>query len=70
MSNYIWLVKNRHVIAHMAKKGGKSTVLEYFCEVSKGDVFVEGRFFMHTSGNYFFPFCCFYLKSCQMGMVL
>ena len=35
MSNYIWLVKNRHVIAHMAKKGGKSTVLEYYCEVSK-----------------------------------
>ena len=67
MSNYIWMVKNRHIIAHMAKKGGK---LEYFCEVSKGDEFVEGRFFMHTSDKYFFPFCCFYLKSCQMGMVL
>ena len=41
MSNYIWLVNNRHVIAHMAEKGGKSTVLEYFCEVLKGDEFVE-----------------------------
>ena len=27
MSNYIWLVKNRHIIAHMVKKGGKSAVL-------------------------------------------
>ena len=28
-----------------------------FSEVSKGEEFVEGSFFMHTSDNYFFSFC-------------
>ena len=41
--------------------------VKYFCEVSKGDEFVEGSFFMHTSANYFFSFRFFYYKKLSDG---
>ena len=37
-----------------------------FCEVSKGDEFVKGSFFMHTSAKYF-SFCYFYYKKLSDG---